>query len=49
MMTKTNRIFYAILAAVAVAVAAAYLAGGGFAWTAPAIGLNSPTTFPVDI
>lgn len=49
MMTKNKRIFYALLAAMAAVAAAVYLAGGDFAWTAPAIGLNSPTTFPVDI
>ncbi len=49
MLKNNKRIFYAVLAAMAAVAAAVYLAGGGFAWTAPAIGLNSPTTFPVDI
>jgi len=49
MLKNNKRIFYAVLAALAVAAVAVYLAGGEFARTAPVIGLNSPTTFPVDI
>ena len=47
-----SRTFYAalVLAAALVAAAAlAYLAGDTAARAAPSVGLNSPTTFPVDI
>ena len=43
-----SRIFYAALVVVAV-IALAYLAGDIAARTTPSVGLNSPTTFPVDI
>ena len=43
-----SRIFYAALMLAAL-VALVYLAGDIAARTAPAVGLNSPTTFPVDI
>ena len=43
-----SRIFYAALVVVAV-IALAYLAGDIAARGAPSVGLNSPTTFPVDI
>ena len=43
-----SRIFYAALV-FAAAVALVYLAGDTVARTAPTVGLNSPTTFPVDI
>lgn len=43
-----RRIFYMALALAALA-ALAYLAGDLVAGGAPTVGLNSPTTFPVDI
>lgn len=43
-----SRILYAAVALV-VAAALAYLAGDLAARGAPTVGLNSPTTFPVDI
>ncbi len=43
-----NGIFYAALALIVI-VALAYLAGDIAARGAPTVGLNSPTTFPVDI